>query len=110
MESTTEVVFHKSRRSGGANCVEVGFGHAPGDPGIWAFVRNSRNPEWVVLVPFSRWLQLVATGRVVLAEWFPDARYGGFAATFTEAEEDAFAQGICDGDPNLTGAAVAAAT
>jgi hypothetical protein len=105
------VDFHKARDSGAANCVEVGFPTQRDGRPVWAYVRNSHDRDWTVLVPFYHWLELVdeaqVTGKVDLAKWFPEDRYGRFAASFTEAEREAFEAGILTGQPELVGLAAA---
>ena len=108
MECSRRVEYRSASRSSDSwNCVQPGF-HLGNDPDCGqVHVRNSRFPERVVDVPRAQWDQLVAvaqtTRRVDLTTWFPPEEYGDFAATFTEAEQEAFEHGILAREPQVTG-------
>lgn len=109
MECIEPVEFGKAAASGGGGCIEVGFHQAgAGHPDCGqVHVRNSRFPHRVVLVPLGTWKQLTAEAQahahLDLNVWFPQARYGDFADTFTEQERQAFEHGLGQGESQLVG-------
>jgi hypothetical protein len=105
MNDPSKDLWHRSNKCDSGACLEVSFHSLDAEGGSWAAVRNSREPDWIVLVQNGRWQDLVATAqttrRVDLAGWFPPDRYGRFAAGATQAEAQAFQAGIIANEPGF---------